>query len=104
MAIEQPRFILLCALAVFGLNLALQVLGSAAFAWRGRRHALTLGLCSGNANLGLLLAALADRAAVELFVFVAVAQLPIYTLPVIQRPLYRRWLAGECSPGDRTSG
>lgn len=103
MAIEQPRFILLCALAVFGLNLALQVLGSAAFAWRGRRHALTLGLCSGNANLGLLLAALADRAAVELFVFVAVAQLPIYTLPVIQRPLYRRWLAGECSPGDGTS-
>jgi BASS family bile acid:Na+ symporter len=61
---------------------------------------LTLGLCSGNANLGLLLAAMADRAAVELFVFVAVAQLPIYTLPVIQRPLYRRWLAGEpCPPG-----
>jgi hypothetical protein len=43
---------------------------------------------------------MADRAAVELFVFVAVAQLPIYTLPVIQRPLYRRWLAGEpCPPG-----
>jgi BASS family bile acid:Na+ symporter len=104
MAIEQPRFILLCALAVFGLNLALQVLGSVAFAWRGRRHALTLGLCSGNANLGLLLAALADRAAVELFVFVAVAQLPIYTLPVIQRPLYRRWLAGERSPVPGTSG
>jgi BASS family bile acid:Na+ symporter len=61
MAFEQPRFILLCALAVFGLNLALQILGSAAFAWRGRRQALTLGLCSGNANLGLLLAAMADR-------------------------------------------
>jgi BASS family bile acid:Na+ symporter len=104
MALEQPGFILLCALAVFGLNLALQVLGSAAFAWRGRRQALTLGLCSGNANLGLLLAALADRAAVELFVFVAVAQLPIYTLPVIQRPLYRRWLAGERSPADGPPG
>ncbi len=95
MALARPRFVLLCALAVFGLNLGLQVLGSALFAWRGRRPALTLGLCSGNANLGLLLAALADRAALELFVFVAVAQLPIYTLPLVQRPLYRRWLAGE---------
>jgi len=98
MAIARPHFVLLCALAVFGLNLALQFLGSLVFAWRGRREALTFGLCSGNANLGLLLAALADRAAFELFVFVAVAQLPIYTLPVIQRPLYRRWLAGEPGP------
>ena len=62
MLIAEPRFVLACALAVYGLNLGLQVLGGALFAWRGARHALTLGLCSGNANLGLLLAALADRA------------------------------------------
>jgi bile acid:Na+ symporter, BASS family len=93
MALARPQFVAGCALAVYALNLALQVAGSALFAFRGTRQALTMGLCSGNANLGLLLAALADRAAVELFVFVAVAQLPIYTLPVIQRPLYRRWLA-----------
>jgi BASS family bile acid:Na+ symporter len=104
MALARPRFVLSCALAVFGLNLGLQVLGSAVFAWRGRREALTLGLCSGNANLGLLLATLADRAALELFVFVAVAQLPIYTLPVLQRPLYRRWLAGERVPVDGSAG
>jgi hypothetical protein len=28
-------------------------------------------------------------------VFVAVAQLPIYTLPALQRPFYRRWLASQ---------
>lgn len=104
MALARPRFVLLCALAVFALNLGLQILGSALFAWLGRHQALTLGLCSGNANLGLLLAALADRAALELFVFVAVAQLPIYTLPLIQRPLYRRWLAGERAPVDGPTG
>lgn len=93
MLIARPGFVLACALAVYSLNLGLQLLGSLAFAWRGRRHALTLGLCSGNANLGLLLAAMADRATTELFVFVAVAQLPIYTLPMVQRPFYRRWLA-----------
>jgi hypothetical protein len=59
-----------------------------------------MGLCSGSGNLGLLLAALADRASFELFVFVATAQLPIYTLPVIQRRLYHRWLARDAPPGD----
>jgi len=98
MLIAEPRFVLACALAVYGLNLGLQVLGGALFAWRGAQGALTLGLCSGNANLGLLLAALADRAGHELLVFVAAAQLPIYTLPMIQRPLYRRWLAGRPGP------
>jgi hypothetical protein len=63
---------------------------------------LTMGLCSGNANLGLLLAALADRAPLDLLVFIAAAQLPIYTLPVIQRPFYRRWLAG--TPALRQPG
>jgi bile acid:Na+ symporter, BASS family len=98
LALERPRFVAGCALAVYALNLALQAAGAALFVWQGARAALTMGLCSGNANLGLLLAALADRASVELFVFVAVAQLPIYTLPVIQRPLYRRWLAAACRP------
>jgi BASS family bile acid:Na+ symporter len=92
MLLAAPGFVLSCVVAVYGLNLGLQVLGAVLFARAGARHALTLGLCSGNANLGLLLAALADRAGAELLVFVAAAQLPIYTLPMIQRPLYRRWL------------
>jgi predicted Na+-dependent transporter len=95
MLLAEPRFVLTCCLAVYGLNLGLQIFGGALFAWGGARHALTLGLCSGNANLGLLLAALADRANAELLVFVAAAQLPIYTLPMVQRPLYRRWLANR---------
>lgn len=95
MLFRQPAFVLGCALAAYLLNLGLQALGALAFAWRGLRPALTMGLCSGNANLGILLAAMADRAAFELVVFVAMAQFPIYTLPVLQRRLYQRWL------GDR---
>jgi len=91
--LRQPSFVLACAVAVYGFNVGLQIAGGLAFAWLGRRGALTLGLCSGSGNLGLLLAALADRASFELFVFVAMAQLPIYTLPVIQRHLYHRWLS-----------
>lgn len=93
--LERPWFVLSCALAIYALNLCLQAFGALLFVWRPRAEALTLGLCSGNRNLGLLLAALADEASAELFVFVAVAQLPIYTLPALQRPLYRRWLASQ---------
>ena len=95
--LRQPGFVLACALAVYAVNVGLQVAGGLAF---GRRGALTLGLCSGSGNLGLLLAALADRASFELFVFVATAQLPIYTLPVIQRRLYHRWLTPRAAPGN----
>jgi bile acid:Na+ symporter, BASS family len=98
MLLREPSFVLGCAVAVYGLNVGLQAAGSGAFAWLGRRGALTVGLCSGSGNLGLLLAAIADRASFELLVFVAAAQLPIYTLPVIQRPLYHRWLAGRSRP------
>jgi BASS family bile acid:Na+ symporter len=96
--LRAPQFVLACALAVYAFNLSLQLVGSLAFAWLGRRGALTLGLCSGSGNLGLLLAALADRASFELLVFVATAQLPIYTLPVLQRYLYHRWLIESPAP------
>jgi BASS family bile acid:Na+ symporter len=104
MLLARPGFVLGYMVAAYALNVGLQALGSGAFAWAGRRRALTMGLCSGNANLGLLLAALADRAPLDLLVFIAAAQLPIYTLPVIQRPFYRRWLANTAAlrqPGLR---
>jgi BASS family bile acid:Na+ symporter len=91
--LDRPRFVLLAVLAVFMLNPALQALASALFACRGPAEALTLGLCSDNRNLGLLLAALADRVSAELLIVIAAAQLPIYILPMLQRALYRRWLA-----------
>jgi BASS family bile acid:Na+ symporter len=79
-------------LAVIGVNLTLQLTGSLAFAWLGRRGALTIGMCGGSGNFGLLLAALTDRVSFELLLLIAAAQLPIYILPVIQKHLYRSWL------------
>lgn len=92
LSMERPGFVLVATLAVFGLNVFMQAVAALAFAWRGLHLALTAGLCSGNRNLGLLLAALADRASTDLLIVIAVAQLPIYTLPMMQRWLYRRWL------------
>ena len=89
---DRPDIVLTTAFAVFGLNLGMQALTTLAFAWRGLKTALSIGLCSGNRNLGILLAAIADRATVDLLILIALAQLPIYTLPMLQRWLYRRWL------------
>ncbi|MDP6346164.1 MAG: hypothetical protein QF491_21695, partial [Alphaproteobacteria bacterium] len=58
----------------------------------GRRLAFTAGHMAGNCNMGLVLAVLADRAAIELVVFFALAQLPMYMLPVIANRIYRRFL------------
>ena len=90
---ERPGFVLAATLGVFGLNIFMQATAALLFAWRGLRTALTAGLCSGNRNLGLLLAALADRAGTDLLIVIAVAQLPIYILPMMQRRLYRRLAA-----------
>ncbi len=91
LALREPAAVLAATAAVFGLNLLMQAIAALAFAWRGLRQALTAGLCSGNRNLGLLLAAMADRAGQDLLIVIAVAQLPIYILPIVQRWLYTRW-------------
>jgi BASS family bile acid:Na+ symporter len=93
LAVERPFFVLEAAIAVFALNIVMQFIATLIFAWQGLHQALTAGLCSGNRNLGLLLAAMADRATADLMILIAVAQFPIYMLPTLQRWLYRRWLS-----------
>lgn len=87
---DRPEIVLTTAFAVFALNIGMQALGTLVFAWRGLTTALSIGLCSGNRNLGILLAATADRASVDFLIVIALAQLPIYTLPMAQRWLYHR--------------
>ncbi len=98
---KRPDLVLTTGLAVFALNLGMQAIATLAFAWRGLTTALSIGLCSGNRNLGILLAATADQATVDFLIVIALAQLPIYTLPVLQRWLYHRWLI---RPLQDTSG
>lgn len=101
MLLRDPGHLLAFVGAVYAANVGFQVLGACIFASRGPSTALTLGLCAGNVNLGLLVAALADHANDELIVYVAMAQLPVCTLPLLQRPLYARWLRRERDAGPR---
>lgn len=94
-AFERPGIVALWALAAFIANPLLQLLGILAFSWLGLRKALSVGLLSGNCNMGLLLAALPAERDADVLLFFAVAQLPMYMLPIVMVPLYRRLLNRE---------
>lgn len=96
--IERPAFVGLLVLAAFLANLGLQLLAIAVFAWLGRRGAFTVGLMTGNRNMGLLLAALPPESPFEVLLYFAVAQLPIFMLPALTAPIYRRLLSVKGNP------
>ena len=92
LAARDPWHLLRFIIAAFAANLVLQLLGTAVTAAMGRRPALTVGFASGNRNMGLLLAVLPADSAPDVLLFFALAQLPIYILPAMLGPAYRRWL------------
>lgn len=89
---ERPGTVGLWTLAAFISNPLLQLFGMLAFSWLGLRKALSIGLLSGNCNMGLLLAALPAEKDADVLLFFAIAQLPMYMLPVALVPLYRHLL------------
>ncbi len=94
-ALARPGFVVLVTIAAFVANIVLQALGTLAALRLGMRSALTVGLMTGNCNMGLVLVALADKADFDVIVFFAMAQIPMYMLPALLTPLYRRLLARE---------
>jgi BASS family bile acid:Na+ symporter len=89
-AFRRPAYVATALLAAYAFNLLLQATAYIAFRRLGRRGALTAALVSGNCNMGLVLVAVQDRASFEVTVFFALGQIPMYTLPTLLGPLYRR--------------
>ena len=76
--------------AAFATNIAFQVGTGLAF-WRlGRRAALSMGFCAGNRNMGVMWGLAGAAGGADLLFYVAVAQVPVFLLPVIARHVYRR--------------
>jgi BASS family bile acid:Na+ symporter len=78
----------LAAAVIF--NAGFQALGALAFRGRGRLGALTAGLVLGNRNMALMLVLMAGAVGPDFGLYVAMAQLPIYLLPILGAPIYRR--------------
>jgi BASS family bile acid:Na+ symporter len=89
---DRPGFALLTVAAAFIANAGLQVIGTLFFLPTGRKLAFTAGHMAGNCNMALILAVLADKAQTEVVIFFALAQLPMYMLPIVANRIYRRLL------------
>jgi predicted Na+-dependent transporter len=89
---SEPAFVAKLLAVAFAMNLVMQILGSL-FAHRlGASSALTVGYSSGSRAVGLLLAVSPGDASNDLVLFFALYQVPMYTLPSLLRPVYRRIL------------
>lgn len=93
--LRRPAYTGLFLISAFAANFVLQLIGGIAFialARAGvvtRSQALTTALASGNRNLAILVAVLGSGADMDLYLFLAVNQFPMYFVPLLLGPIYR---------------
>ena len=83
--------------AFAGMILYNLVMALGALPFLDRRTALTAGYCSGGRHNALLMAVLPATADPDIFLFIAAVQVPIYLLPALLQPVYRRLLRADSS-------
>ena len=78
--------------AFAGMILSNLVVAAGTLPFLDRRTALTAGYCSGGRHNALLMAVLPASADADIFLFIAAVQFPIYLIPMLLQPVYRRLL------------
>ena len=96
--LARPLLVAALTLTVFGLTALLIVATCLVMQRAGRSAALALGLSVGSRNMGLMVAAVGGAVPEMTWLYFAVAQFPIYTLPHLLKPLAHRWI-GAASGG-----
>jgi predicted Na+-dependent transporter len=90
--LSNPVLVLGLAALAFVLTLLLSGSTMIVFARRGRPQAAALGLMASQRNMGLMLGAAGAVLPDLVWLYLALAQLPIYTLPQLVKPVLRRYL------------
>jgi BASS family bile acid:Na+ symporter len=97
-AIENSLLVLgLIALAM-AVSIGLSALTAIIFLRTGRETAFALAHAGGSRNMGLMLAASAGLVPELVWLYVALAQFPIYLLPLAYKPLARPLGLGKDAP------
>ncbi|HEX2653497.1 MAG TPA: hypothetical protein VHN11_07595 [Xanthobacteraceae bacterium] len=91
---SEPETILLFVTTAFAISLLAQTATFIAFFWLGWLPALTSAMLAGNRNMGVVVATLGSAASPEIVLFFVAVQFPIYLLPMMLGPIYRRFGAG----------
>ncbi len=89
-ALAEPWRVAGLLALVFAASLGMQAIGWAVFRATGARNAATLALVAGNRNMALVLGAAPAAFEPDGFLFLAMLQFPIYLLPALLKPQYRR--------------
>lgn len=99
--IARPGYVLLFIAAALAANFGLQAVSILVFAALSRmgvigwNQGLTAALAAGNRNVGILIAVLGAAADADLYLLVAVYQFPMYLIPAVAGPIYRRLREGD---------
>ena len=93
--IDRPLLVIGMIALATAISLALSVLTVLVFGRAGRDSAFALGHAAGSRNMGLMLAASAGSVPELVWLYVALAQFPIYLLPLAYKPLARRLSLGN---------
>lgn len=88
--LKHPWYVLQVFMVSTLLVLGLYILSTLLFWQLGPRTAMAVGLVSGNCNMGLMYLVFADQAALDLLIFFAIGQIPMYFLPALLTPLVRK--------------
>lgn len=92
-ALTQPQKLAgFVAGAFAGMLLTNIIVAAGTLPFLDRRDALTAGYCSGGRHNALLMAVLPVTADPDIFLFIAAVQFPIYLVPTLLQPVYRRLL------------
>jgi bile acid:Na+ symporter, BASS family len=91
--VAEPGRVLLYAASATAASALLQGLSYFVFSRLERRAALTSGLIGGSHNFGIVWATLPSGAAAQYLLFFATVQFPIFVLPALLKPIYRRLAA-----------
>ena len=93
----RPRYALMLIGLCYALHLGLNLVTALLFAKFGRLTALSLGYAAAGRNIAIVMAVLGPAAPADAWLFFAMLQFPIYSLPLVLKPVYRRLL------GDRAA-
>jgi len=97
----RPHYALMLIVLCYGLHLGLNVVTVLLFAKSGRVTALSLGYATAGRNIALVMAVLGPAAPADAWLFFAMLQFPIYSLPMLLKPVYRRLLGANAETAMR---
>lgn len=93
--IDRPTYVMAVVALSFAANAGMQAYAAAPFVALGRRRALTVAFCAGNRNMAIILAVIPAGVMPDLEFYLVLAQVPMFVLPALLGPVYRRAFAAE---------